>query len=354
MNKTMVIDARCIFDSGIGVYIREMLLSLSKKTNISLEVLLLPEQIAPFSALNISVGKIHCVNFSRFSWRNMFFLRNYIADKNIFFMPALVIPPLNLKGQCIATVHDVCPVRMRRFFGTTTASLYWLILLLQIIISDKVFAISRFTMKEMATLYPSYLMKKVRVVYNGVSRRLNIREAQSDGINHRHRPYLLCVGNIKPHKNVINFVEFFSSKSKLSCEYDLVIVGQSEGFKTGESLNKKFPPSIVFTGFISDEELATLYANAKAFIYPSLYEGFGLPLFEAMSFSLPIMASNIDIFNELAGDAIFYFDPYSFEDFDLNFSVLLKYKRNELPYDKIFSSFSWVKSVDEFLNEIYQ
>ena len=115
MNKTMVIDARCIFDSGIGVYIREMLLSLSKKNNISLEVLLLPEQIAPFSALNISVGKIHCVNFSRFSWRNMFFLRNYIADKKIFFMPALVIPPLNLKGQCIATVHDVCPVRMRRF-----------------------------------------------------------------------------------------------------------------------------------------------------------------------------------------------------------------------------------------------
>lgn len=353
MSKIIVVDARCIFDSGIGIYIREMLISLSNKEGISIEILLLPWQLSRFSALNIDVHKIHCVNFSRFSWRNMFFLRNHIADKKIFFMPALAIPPLNLKGQCIATVHDVCPVKMRRFFGTMTASLYWLILLFQIIISDRVFAISKFTMKEIATLYPSHLMKKVRVVYNGVSRRLNVRGALSDGINHRPRPYLLCVGNIKPHKNVINFVDFFSSKSKLSCEYDLVIVGQSEGFKTGENLNKNFPPSIIFTGFVSDEELAKLYANAKAFIYPSLYEGFGLPLFEAMSFNLPIMASNIDIFNELAGDAVFYFDPYSFEDFDLNFSVLLKSKYNELSYDKILSSFSWDKSVDEFLKEIY-
>ncbi|MBL0443732.1 glycosyltransferase family 4 protein [Aeromonas veronii] len=352
--KKIIVDARCIFDSGIGVYIKEMLLVLSNRKHIVIEIVLLPSQLSRFNTLDLKVQKIHCVNFTRFSWRNLFFMKKIVTKDVIYFMPALAIPPLNFKGRCITTVHDVCPVKMRRFFGAMTALLYWLMLLFQIIISDRVFAISKFTMTEMATLYPSYLMKKVRVIYNGVSRRLNARESQTDGINHRPRPYLLCVGNIKPHKNVINFVDFFSSKSKLSCEYDLVIVGQSEGFKTGENLNKNFPPSIVFTGFVSDEALAKLYANAKAFIYPSLYEGFGLPLFEAMLFGLPIMASNIDIFNELAGDAVFYFDPYSFEDFDLNFTVLLKSKRDELPYDKILSSFSWDKSVDEFLKEIYQ
>lgn len=349
MSKTIVVDGRCIFDSGIGIYIREVLASLAKKNNIYIEIILLPDQIKKFSTLKIKVEKIHCVKFSRFSWKNMFFLKKYIIENKIFFMPAISIPPLNIKSQCITTVHDVCPVKMRRFFGVVTASLYWLILLFQIIISDRIFAISKFTMKEMATLYPSYLMRKVKVVYNGVSRRLNNRECSIANINSQPRPYLLCVGNIKPHKNVINFVDFFSSNSKLSCEYDLVIVGQSEGFKTGENLTKKYPSSIIFTGFVSDEKLVNLYKNARAFVYPSLYEGFGLPLFEAMSFNLPIMASNIDIFNELAGDTISYFNPYTFDDFDLNFSTLLKIGRDKSLYDKILSSFSWDDSVDKFL-----
>ena len=206
-------------------------------------------------------------------------------------------------------------------------------------------------MAEMATLYPIFFMKKVRVIYNGVSRRLNKSEALLDNISYCPRPFLLCVGNIKPHKNVIKFIDFFSSESKLNREYDLVIVGQSEGFKTGENLKRDFPSSIIFTGFVSDGELANLYSNAKAFVYPSLYEGFGLPLFEAMLFNLPIIASNIDVFYELAGDNISYFNPYSFEDFDCNLIALLKTKRDELRYDNILSSYSWDNSVDEFLKE---
>ncbi|MCF5894079.1 glycosyltransferase family 4 protein [Aeromonas veronii] len=350
MNETIVIDARCIFDSGIGIYIREILLSLSKKNDISIEVLLSPDQITRFSKLNIGVDKIHCIYFSRFSWRNVFGLKKYVAKGNVFFMPALAVPPLNIKNKCITTVHDVCPVKMRRYFGVVTASLYWLILLFQIIISDRVIAISKFTMTEMAALYPSYLMRKVRVIYNGVSRRLNKCEAIRNNIS--YRPFLLCVGNIKPHKNIIKFIDFFASKSKLGREYDLVIVGQSEGFKTGENVKRDFPSSIIFTGFVSDEELADLYSNAKAFVYPSLYEGFGLPLLEAMLFNLPIIASKIDVFYELAGDSIRYFDPYSFEDFDRNLIELLKEKCDELQYDKVLSFYSWDDSVDNLLKEI--
>ncbi|CAJ1863992.1 glycosyltransferase family 4 protein [Aeromonas veronii] len=348
----IIIDARCIFDSGIGVYIREMLFSLSKKDNVIVEVILLEQQLPRFNNLCIRVNKVHCVNFSRYSWRNLFFMKNIVTKDVIFFMPALAIPPLNIKARCISTVHDVCPVKMWKYFGSITALSYWLILLFQMIISDRVIAISKFTMKEMAALYPKYLMRKVAVIYNGVSRRFGKKKSLHCNSNYHSRPYLLCVGNIKPHKNIIKFVDFFSSESTLSRDYDLVIVGQSEGFKTGDSINKALPSSVIFTGFVSDERLAEIYSNAIAFVYPSLYEGFGLPLFEAMLFELPIIASRIDVFYELAGDSIHYFDPYSFDDFDRNLIELLKEKRDELQYHKILSLFSWDDSVGAFLKEI--
>lgn len=351
--KKIIVDVRCIFDSGIGVYIREMLLSLSNKNYVIIEIIILPEQLPRFNSLNIRVQKVHCVNFSRFSWRNLFFMKKIVARDANFFMPALAIPPLNIKAQCISTVHDVCPVKMWRFFGLMSALSYWLILLLQIIISDRVIVISRFTMKELATLYPVYLMRKVRIIHNGVSRRLNKFKAAGGGAD-RSKPYLLCVGNIKPHKNVVNFVNFFSFQSKLSFDYDLVIVGQSGGFRTGDDLNKEYPPSVTFTGFVSDDELARLYSDACAFIYPSLYEGFGLPLFEAMLFELPIMAANIEVFYELVGDSVSYFDPYSFGDFDDSFDMLLSSPVDKYQYRQLLSHYSWDKSVDEFLKEIYQ
>jgi glycosyltransferase involved in cell wall biosynthesis len=128
-----------------------------------------------------------------------------------------------------------------------------------------------------------------------------------------HRPYFLYVGNVKPHKNLSRLIEAFVQVSNV-IPHDLVVVGRREGFGTGdlaaERLTSTAPNRIVLKGQVSNAELERYYMHATALVFPSLYEGFGLPALEAMAAGCPVLASSAAALPEVCGDAALYFDPY--------------------------------------------
>lgn len=127
------------------------------------------------------------------------------------------------------------------------------------------------------------------------------------------RPYLIAVGNLQPRKNLVRLVEAFKELvDSRDHDIDLVIVGPSryrgeDAFEAAESLAGR----VHFTGYVTDRQLAALYRCSTVFVFPSLYEGFGLPALEAMSHGIPMACSDAGSLPEVCGDAAVLFDPHS-------------------------------------------
>ena len=126
-------------------------------------------------------------------------------------------------------------------------------------------------------------------------------------------PYVLGVGNLQPRKNLLRLVEAFSRlKRNTGLPHQLVLVGRAKWKESDlfDAIRKAGVEShVLFPGYLPDEDLVTLYAHADMFVYPSLYEGFGLPVLEAMACGVPVVTSNVTSIPEVAGDAAVLVDP---------------------------------------------
>ena len=125
-------------------------------------------------------------------------------------------------------------------------------------------------------------------------------------------PYLLCVSNRKPHKNEFRVVEAFS-KARLDAEICLVFTGNATPDLDHWIKRQQLQSRVKFVGMVPEEKLPSLYRGARALIFPSLYEGFGLPVLEAMACGTPVVTSNVTALPEIAADAALLVDPISVE-----------------------------------------
>lgn len=121
------------------------------------------------------------------------------------------------------------------------------------------------------------------------------------------KPYILSVGKQEPRKNIQKLIDAFQKMKKSNQSLQLIIVGPDGWNMPKEKSND----TIKCIGYVSDDELATLYTNALCFVYPSLYEGFGYPIIEAMKYGCPVATSNTSSMPEVAGAAAVFFDPHS-------------------------------------------
>ena len=133
------------------------------------------------------------------------------------------------------------------------------------------------------------------------------------------KPYLLYVGNAYPHKNLERLILAFKKLVDDGLDYQLVLVGGEDYFYRKlklkiENWKLKIKDGIIFAGFMSDDDLDALYRNASLYVFPSLYEGFGLPPLEAMARGVPVVSSNATCLPEILGDAAFYFNPLDIDD----------------------------------------
>jgi glycosyltransferase involved in cell wall biosynthesis len=146
---------------------------------------------------------------------------------------------------------------------------------------------------------------KIRTIYSGVSEEyFNARPTP------RPRPYVLIVGSIEPRKNIATLLDAWALlKPSLRAEFDLVIAGPP-GWKS-EALMARIQSEATYLGYVPQSDLPGLMAGASVFVYPSLYEGFGLPVVEAMAAGAPVLTSNTSSLPEIAGEAAVLADPRS-------------------------------------------
>ncbi len=202
--------------------------------------------------------------------------------------------------------------------------------------------------------------RKITVVYNGVDREVFKR----NGAAPPPFPYVLYVGSERPRKNLRNLLAAFAALKKSGAFRMLKLVkvgspGRSDAFRsdTMEAIRALgLENEVIFLGEVSDHELAECYASASALVYPSLYEGFGLPVVEAMSCGCPVITSNVSSLPEGAGDAALLVDPHDVADLHKAMERLLTNEglRRDLIGKGLERSalFSWTRAA-ETTEEVY-
>lgn len=174
--------------------------------------------------------------------------------------------------------------------------------------------------------------ERVKVVHNGVDAAFCpvADPAQLDQVRTRYRlpeRFLLCVGTIQPRKNLARLLEAYAKIcQEHGCQHDLVLVGgdgwKSEGLRQ-QIQSLQLSKRVHFTGYVTDADLPLLYNLADIFVFPSLYEGFGLPVLEAMACGIPVVTSNSSSLPEIAGDAALLVDPCDVESIAAGIRTLL-------------------------------
>ena len=173
-------------------------------------------------------------------------------------------------------------------------------------------------------------------------------------------PYFLYVGTIEPRKNLITLLKAFSKfKKSLNSDIKLIIVGQP-GWKTGAFYNhleqNQYKRDIILTGFVDEEALPQLYSHATAFIYPSEYEGFGLPILEAMACGAPVIAARNSSLTEVGGDAVHYFETKDAHDLCKSMEKVYLHGHDVKEKQKLgmlrASTFSWQEYANRLLEAL--
>lgn len=206
----------------------------------------------------------------------------------------------------IITVHDVA---FEVFpFTYTKSFLYFYKFLIPRIIKKalKVITVSEFSKNEIIKYY-KISSNKIEVIYNAVSDIF-----QNNNPKEKKENYFLAVASLNFRKNLPLILEAFSEFYQTNKEYQLLIIGglDQKSFSDLDLEKYKNNPNILFKGRVSDDELVVYYQNAIAFVYPSFYEGFGIPPLEAQASGCPVILSEESCFPEIFGDTVLYCNPY--------------------------------------------
>ena len=187
--------------------------------------------------------------------------------------------------------------------------------------ANAIATVSQFSKEDICTNY-GINSSKITVVYNGINdgyRKLDELSKKETRIKYSQgKPYFLFVGSMSPRKNLVRLIEAFEQfKNRTKSDYKLLIVGSS--FWGNEELKQrldvcKHAGEIHITGRVSQLELEKIMGSAFALTFVSYFEGFGIPLVEAMECEVPIICSNVSCMPEIAGDAALYVDPFKVED----------------------------------------
>lgn len=322
--RIIAIDLRMINHSGIGTYLHNLVPRIMAAHPEYKYYLIGPEPELRKPAW-VEMPHVQICNFDI----PIYSLTEQIAfgyripqDYDLFWSPHYNIPLFH-QGKLLVTVHDLFHLAMPQLVKGIHRRLYAKIMFTSVSRKARaVICISDFTKKELLR-FTGCDESKIRMVPNGVDQ--SWREAPT-GPDPYPKPFFLFVGNIKPHKNLTNLLSAFEL-IKDQTNHDLVIVGKKEGFITGDATvfarAAQLGSRVFFTGQIDQLTLIQYYKHARALVFPSLYEGFGLPPLEAMVCGCPAIVSHTASLPEVCGEACLYCDPYQPEDIGRKMLFLL-------------------------------
>lgn len=332
------IDARLINQTGVGRYTKNLIDNLAKIDKKNQYILFLRKQEYNFLSLPAKNFEKKLADFRWHSFEEQIKFPKILEKENLDLVhfPYFSVP-LFYKGKFIVTIHDLIIDHFDTGRATTLPLPiykikrlgYKKILASAIKNAVKIISVSNATKQEIIDHY-KVDPNKIEVIYEAPHRMVRGEAPQLNG------NYILYVGNAYPHKNLDRLIE--------ACkDFKLILAGPKDYFYSKIKPEK----NLLIKNNLSDEDLSSLYQNAKVLVLPSLMEGFGLTILEAMQYNLPIAASRIPSIQEIAGNSINYFDPNDPKDIK---NVIIK-TLNSKPkdYTKILSQFNWKKTAYETL-----
>ncbi len=225
--------------------------------------------------------------------------------------------PLGMSIPKVSMFHDVAYLRYPEFLPSHMSAFYKKWIPRYMAYTDHIITVSEFSKSEIVSGY-NIRPDKISVVYNGIT---NSYQPISDEKKRETRlkytsgkPYLLYLGAIHPRKNILTLINGFNQfKAERKTDVQLVIAGRT-AWQTEEVTNaitqSPWKQDIKLPGYVATAEAVALVGSAEAMVYPSLYEGFGLPLLEAMACGVAVICSNVSSLPEVAGNAALLFDPH--------------------------------------------
>lgn len=326
------IDARMINNSGIGVYLKNLVVSLTGRYKL---VLLgnQPDIKKAFPGIEFKV--VSAVS-PIYSLTEQAELPIIVPSSHILISPHYNIPLLPVRAKKrMVFIHDVNHLAHYESLNLKEKIYSRYMINRAIKKSDCVVTVSEFSKSEILK-YTSASADQIKVLYFGINTEKDFSE-DTDVKKKYKLPdnYYLFVGNVKPHKNLTGLLEAFKLLLVKNKEYKLVVAGKKEGFIKGDNQvfsfiekNPQLKKSVIFTGYVDNDELSGIYKSASALVFPSFYEGFGIPPLEAMLAGCPVIASNAASIPEVCGDAALYVTPSSPEDIAAKIEML--HDNNEL------------------------
>lgn len=240
----------------------------------------------------------------------------------------------------ITTVHDMSVFQKEKWFNWRFKWLYRFLFSCLIRGNSIVVTVSHFSRDEILRMFPRFKRENINVVYHG-----SIRKNEENVTAPNRESYFLAVSSIDPRKNIGNILKAFNNP-----KHKIKLIGG--GGKAFNDVRHSSSENIEFLGFVSDDELKAHYKKAKGLVNASLYEGFGLPIIEAMSYGLPCIISDIPAYRELFSGAALFFNPKN--------PVALAEKLEELETNQQLSAgliqkgfekasgFSWDRAAQEY------
>lgn len=288
---------------------------------------------------------------NRILWEHLSLPKFLKKQKNYVLLSLCNIGSLYANNQ-ILCVHDMSYAVNPSWFTKSFARYYRFMIPKLVKRAKRLITVSEFSKREI-TQQLNVDHHKISVVYNAPSDKFALEKAQD--FLKKKDDFFLFVGSMDPRKNINLLIDLFS-KEKFKKER-LVIVGAKA--KAFNEVNFVIPENVSVLDRCDDDELADLYKRAKAMISPSFYEGFGIPVVEAMASGCPLILSNLDVYQEIADDGAVYFDPYSIISLEDAVQSVLNKKEEEMfqLVEKNLersTDFSWDKSSKVLLNIIYQ
>jgi glycosyltransferase involved in cell wall biosynthesis len=277
---------------------------------------------------------------------------------DILHSPAM-ISPVKCSIPVVLTIFDTCIISSPQSFPLWQRTITNKVLPTCINRADKLIAISHFTKREILRLFPKVSADKIVVTWLGVNPRFKVLdEAYKGSVRSKYkldRPFILSVSTSNPRKNLKTLIHAYA-RIKDHIDHDLVLTGEY-GWKSTEVYSLVtdlgLRERIKFTGYVPLEELPAIYNLADLFVYPSLYEGFGLPPLEAMACGTPVITSNVTSLPEVVGESAIMLDPLNTELLAQSMGDLIKNDsdRNSLRCKGIERAklFTWEKCARETL-----
>jgi glycosyltransferase involved in cell wall biosynthesis len=314
------IDARKLHDFGIGTYIRNLLRQLARMDcQTEFVILCRPEDRETLAALGDNFRPV-VQTAANYSISEQVRVPLALAREGVtlFHAPHYVLPPL-VRCKAVVTIHDCIHLMFPQYLPNRFAYTYARASIsLAARRATRIMTVSESSKRDILRFVDTE-PDKIDVIYNAYDDRFAIDPREEDVVRVRERyqlesEFVLYAGNVKPHKNLERLIEAFHLVRNRGLDHlKLVLIGDEISRYTAlrRAVHRhQLHKYVRFLGYLPEMTLAVMYRLAGVFVFPSLYEGFGLPPLEAMASGTPVVTSNVSSLPEVAGDAAILVDPY--------------------------------------------